>query len=133
MTSSYPPPTNHSSSPSRSLKSGGRAATTLLPGATDEDLDNGRQMDQQQQSAEYTGPRLFVKPSGKSNVQIIINAIKTVCLAGSVNADLKKKVLEELEKSEGKHFLILFRDAGCQYRGEFEAPLKFNRYSQISQ
>ena len=112
MTSSYPPPTNLGASPTRSLlKGGGRAATTLMPPGSDE-IEQ-----QQQQTVEYTGPKLFVKPSGKSNVQIIINAIKTVCLAGSVNADLKKKVLEELEKSEGKHFLILFRDAGCQYRG----------------
>ncbi|KFM66438.1 Short spindle protein 4, partial [Stegodyphus mimosarum] len=66
-------------------------------------------------AADYTGPKLFVKPTAKSNRGIIINAINTV-LAGAVNADTKKKVLEEINRSESKHFLILFRDAGCQFR-----------------
>lgn len=44
---------------------------------------------------DYTGPKLFVKPTAKSNRGIIINAINTV-LAGAVNADTKKKVLEVL-------------------------------------
>lgn len=41
----------------------------------------------------YNGPKLFVKPSQKSNRGIILNAINVV-LAGSVNADTKTKVLE---------------------------------------
>ena len=40
------------------------------------------------------GPKLFVKPSQKSNRHIIINAIKDCCLAGLVNQDAKNKVLE---------------------------------------
>lgn len=44
-------------------------------------------------AADYTGPKLFVKPAAKSNRGIIINAINTV-LAGAVNGDTKKKVLE---------------------------------------
>ncbi|KAG8195834.1 hypothetical protein JTE90_008529 [Oedothorax gibbosus] len=66
-------------------------------------------------AGDYTGPKLFVKPAAKSNRGIIINAINTV-LAGAVNGDTKKKVLEEINRSESKHFLILFRDAGCQFR-----------------
>ncbi|KAK8772618.1 hypothetical protein V5799_024144 [Amblyomma americanum] len=66
--------------------------------------------------ADYAGPKLFVKPTAKSNRSIIINAINTV-LAGAVNADTKRKVLEEMNLSESKHFLILFRDSGCQFRG----------------
>lgn len=66
-------------------------------------------------AAEYTGPKLFVKPTTKSNRGIIVNAINTV-LAGAVNNDTKRKVLEEINRSDSKHFLILFRDAGCQYR-----------------
>ncbi|GFY42701.1 hypothetical protein TNIN_143631 [Trichonephila inaurata madagascariensis] len=66
-------------------------------------------------AGDYTGPKLFVKPAAKSNRGIIINAINTV-LAGAVNEDTKKKVLEEINRSESKHFLILFRDAGCQFR-----------------
>lgn len=43
--------------------------------------------------AEYSGPKLFVKPTAKSNRGIVLNAINTV-LAGAVNADTKRKVLE---------------------------------------
>lgn len=43
--------------------------------------------------SEYTGPKLYVKPSQKSNKGIILNAINVV-LAGTVNADTKKKVIE---------------------------------------
>ncbi|XP_075552367.1 calmodulin-regulated spectrin-associated protein patronin isoform X1 [Dermacentor variabilis] len=67
-------------------------------------------------SSEYVGPKLFVKPTAKSNRSIIINAINTV-LAGAVNSETKRKVLEEINISESKHFLILFRDSGCQFRG----------------
>ena len=41
-----------------------------------------------------TGPKLFVKPSSKSNRHIIVNALSYCCLAGIVNTDLKNKVLE---------------------------------------
>lgn len=40
------------------------------------------------------GPKLFVKPSSKSNRHIIINAISQCVLAGPVNSDQKNKVLE---------------------------------------
>ena len=43
--------------------------------------------------SEYTGPKLFVKPTQKSNRGIILNAINVV-LAGAVNSSVKKKVLE---------------------------------------
>lgn len=66
-------------------------------------------------TSEYTGPKLFVKPATKSNRGIITNAVNTV-LAGAVNAETKRKVIEEMDRSDGKHFLILFRDAGCQFR-----------------
>lgn len=68
-------------------------------------------------SGEYAGPKLFVKPSAKSNRHIIINAISHCCLAGSVNTEQKNKVLEEIAKSNAKHFIILFRDSSCGYRG----------------
>lgn len=47
-------------------------------------------------SDEYTGPKLYVKPSQKqkSNRTIIINAVSHCCLAGVVNTDNKNKVLE---------------------------------------
>jgi hypothetical protein len=45
------------------------------------------------QFSEYNGPKLYSKPTAKSNRQIILNAINVV-LAGTVNADMKKHVLE---------------------------------------
>ncbi|XP_026542426.1 calmodulin-regulated spectrin-associated protein 1 isoform X1 [Notechis scutatus] len=66
--------------------------------------------------AEYTGPKLFKEPSSKSNKPIIHNAISHCCLAGKVNEPHKNSILEELEKSEANHYIILFRDAGCQFR-----------------
>ncbi|XP_067825978.1 calmodulin-regulated spectrin-associated protein 1-B isoform X2 [Heptranchias perlo] len=66
--------------------------------------------------AEYTGPKLFKEPSSKSNKPIIHNAISHCCLAGKVNEPQKNSILEELEKCEANHYIILFRDAGCQFR-----------------
>ncbi|XP_022242530.1 calmodulin-regulated spectrin-associated protein 2-like isoform X2 [Limulus polyphemus] len=66
-------------------------------------------------TSEFLGPKLFVKPTSKSNRGIITNAVNTV-LAGAVNAETKKKVLEAINISNSKHFLILFRDSGCQFR-----------------
>ena len=40
------------------------------------------------------GPKLYVKPSQKSNRSIIVNAISHCCLAGVVNRAVKDKVLE---------------------------------------
>ncbi|KAK2819330.1 hypothetical protein Q5P01_024891 [Channa striata] len=67
-------------------------------------------------SAEYNGPKLFKEPSSKSNKPIIINAIAHCCLAGKVNEAQKNIILEELEKCESNHLIILFRDGGCQFR-----------------
>uniref|UniRef100_A0A914UHL3 CKK domain-containing protein n=1 Tax=Plectus sambesii TaxID=2011161 RepID=A0A914UHL3_9BILA len=57
------------------------------------------------------------KPSPKSNRNIIINALQYSVFAGAVHNDQKQNVLAELAKSDSKHFLILFRDQKCQYRG----------------
>eukprot|EP00069_Balaena_mysticetus_P010671 bmy_20762T0 len=62
------------------------------------------------------GPKLFKEPSAKSNKHIIQNALAHCCLAGKVNEGQKKKILEEMEKSDANNFLILFRDSGCQFR-----------------
>ncbi|KAI4817032.1 hypothetical protein KUCAC02_009321 [Chaenocephalus aceratus] len=82
-------------------------------------------------SMEYNGPKLFKEPSSKSNKPIISNAIAHCCLAGKVNESQKNVILEELEKCESNHLIILFRDGGCQFRGiysfspETEEILKF--------
>ena len=42
----------------------------------------------------WTGPKLFVKPTQKSNRSIITNAVSHCCLAGHVNKDKVDKALE---------------------------------------
>ncbi|XP_029284154.1 calmodulin-regulated spectrin-associated protein 3-like isoform X2 [Cottoperca gobio] len=68
---------------------------------------------------EYTGPKLFKEPSFKSNKFIIHNALSRCCLAGKVNETQKNKIVEEMDKSPANHFLILFRDSSCQFRGVY--------------
>jgi calmodulin-regulated spectrin-associated protein len=46
----------------------------------------------------------------------MLNAVEYCVFPGVVNREAKKRVLEEIARSECKHFLILFRDAGCQFR-----------------
>ncbi|KAL5289435.1 hypothetical protein ACFFRR_009524 [Megaselia abdita] len=65
---------------------------------------------------EYSGPKLYKQPAAKSNRGIILNAVEYCVFPGAVNRDAKQKVLEKIARSEAKHFLVLFRDAGCQFR-----------------
>ncbi|CAH1117780.1 unnamed protein product [Phaedon cochleariae] len=65
---------------------------------------------------DYNGPRLYKQPTTKSNRSIMLNAVEYCVFPGVVNREAKKRVLEEINRSESKHFLILFRDAGCQFR-----------------
>ncbi|KAJ8339061.1 hypothetical protein SKAU_G00358470 [Synaphobranchus kaupii] len=83
---------------------------------TDRDWDNGSTASSITSVAEYNGPKLFKEPSAKSNKPIIHNAIAHCCLAGKVNEPQKNSILEELEKCESNHLMILFRDGGCQFR-----------------
>ncbi|XP_061749359.1 calmodulin-regulated spectrin-associated protein 1-B-like isoform X2 [Nerophis ophidion] len=84
--------------------------------AAERDWDNGSTASSIASMAEYTGPKLFKEPSAKSNKPIIHNAISHCCLAGKVNEPQKNQILEELEKCESNHMMILFRDGGCQFR-----------------
>lgn len=70
-------------------------------------------------NTEYTGPKLYKEPSAKSNKHIIQNALSHCCLAGKVNEGQKIKILDEMEKSGANNFLVLFRDAGCQFRSVY--------------
>ncbi|XP_055596337.1 patronin-like isoform X5 [Uranotaenia lowii] len=65
---------------------------------------------------DYNGPKLYKQPATKSNRGIILNAVEYCVFPGVVNRDAKQKVLEKIARSEAKHFLVLFRDAGCQFR-----------------
>ncbi|XP_021710419.1 patronin isoform X24 [Aedes aegypti] len=62
------------------------------------------------------GPKLYKQPATKSNRGIILNAVEYCVFPGAVNREAKQKVLEKIARSEAKHFLVLFRDAGCQFR-----------------
>ncbi|KAL4710262.1 hypothetical protein ACJJTC_003542 [Scirpophaga incertulas] len=62
------------------------------------------------------GPRLYKQPTTKSNRGIMLNAVEYCVFPGAVNAEAKRRVLEEVARSDSKHFLVLFRDAGCQFR-----------------
>uniref|UniRef100_A0A8C7H1I6 Calmodulin regulated spectrin-associated protein 1b n=1 Tax=Oncorhynchus kisutch TaxID=8019 RepID=A0A8C7H1I6_ONCKI len=86
---------------------------------TDRDWDNGSTASSITSMAEYTGPKLFREPSSKSNKPIIFNAISHCCLAGKVNEPQKNTLLEELERVDAHHLMILFRDGGCQFRGVY--------------
>ncbi|KAM4747560.1 calmodulin-regulated spectrin-associated protein 3 isoform 2-T2 [Rhinophrynus dorsalis] len=85
----------------------------------DKDWDNGSTASSPSSVPEYTGPRLYKEPSAKSNKFIIHNALSHCCLAGKVNESQKNKVLEDMEKSQSNHFLILFRDSSCQFRAVY--------------
>ncbi|KAJ8672893.1 hypothetical protein QAD02_004154, partial [Eretmocerus hayati] len=65
---------------------------------------------------DYNGPRLYKQPATKSNRNIMLNAVEYCVFPGTVNREAKRRVLDEISRSESKHFLILFRDAGCQFR-----------------
>jgi len=65
---------------------------------------------------DYSGTRLYKQPAAKSNRGIILNAVEYCVFPGAVNHESKRKVLDEVHNSEAKHFLIMFRDAGCQFR-----------------
>lgn len=107
---------SRSHSPSRSrLMSPGR--TSAHNG--ERDWENGSTISSPASIPEYTGPKLYKEPSFKSNKFIIHNAITRCCLAGKVNEPQKNKIVEEMEKSSANHFLILFRDASCQFRAVY--------------
>lgn len=86
------------------------------PPGKEREWENGSTASSPASGQEYTGPRLYKEPSAKSNKHIIHNALAHCCLAGRANEQQKNRVLEEVEKSSAQHFLILFRDGGCQFR-----------------
>ncbi|XP_047445264.1 calmodulin-regulated spectrin-associated protein 2 isoform X2 [Mugil cephalus] len=85
----------------------------------EKDWENDSTTSSTPSNTEYTGPKLYKEPSAKSNKHIIQNALSHCCLAGKVNEGQKNKILDEMEKSEANNFLVLFRDAGCQFRSVY--------------
>jgi len=60
--------------------------------------------------------RLYREPQSKSNRPIIMNAIEYVVYPGAVNQTTRLRVLEEIERCDCPHFLLLFRDSRLQFR-----------------
>ncbi|PWA17785.1 hypothetical protein CCH79_00008161 [Gambusia affinis] len=108
------PSRSHSPSRSRLMSPGRRSAQN-----GEKDWENGSTISSPASIPEYTGPKLYKEPSFKSNKFIIHNAITRCCLAGKVNEPQKNKIVEEMERSAANHFLILFRDASCQFRAVY--------------
>jgi len=46
-----------------------------------------------------------------------MNAVEYVVFPGAVNKETRMRVLEEIERCDCPHFLILFRDSKLQFRG----------------
>ncbi|XP_031671649.1 calmodulin-regulated spectrin-associated protein 3 isoform X4 [Oncorhynchus kisutch] len=105
---------SRSHSPSR-LMSPGRMANQN----GEKDWENASTASSPTSIPEYTGPKLYKEPSFRSNKFIIHNAISRCCLAGKVNELQKNKIVEEMEKCQANHFLILFRDSSCQFRAVY--------------
>ena len=60
---------------------------------------------------------MYREPAAKSNRTIIMNAIEHVVFPGVVNRDTRMRVMEEIDALDCPHFLLLFRDTKCQFRG----------------
>jgi calmodulin-regulated spectrin-associated protein len=60
---------------------------------------------------------LYREPTAKSNRTIVMNAIEHVVFPGVVNRDTRMRVMEEIDALDCPHFLLLFRDTKCQFRG----------------
>ncbi|KAG7471564.1 calmodulin-regulated spectrin-associated protein 3 isoform X1 [Solea senegalensis] len=98
----------------------------------EKDWENGSTISSPASIPEYTGPKLYKEPSFKSNKFIIHNAITRCCLAGKVNEPQKNKIVEEMEKCAANHFLILFRDASCQFRAVYTMNLETEEMERLT-
>lgn len=61
--------------------------------------------------------KLFAKNQPKSNRTIMTNAVQYSIFPGTVTSDQRNKAQAAMAQSDLKHFLVLFRDQKCQYRG----------------
>jgi len=64
-----------------------------------------------------SGGRMQREPAAKSNRPIVMNAFEHAVFPGAVNKETRMRVLEEIDACDCPHFLILFRDGKCQFRG----------------
>uniref|UniRef100_A0A0K0E034 CKK domain-containing protein n=1 Tax=Strongyloides stercoralis TaxID=6248 RepID=A0A0K0E034_STRER len=64
--------------------------------------------------------KLFAKKAPKSNRGLIVNALNFSVFPGAVWNEQRTKVQAALAQADSKHFLVLFRDQKCQYRGLYK-------------
>ncbi|KAJ1362998.1 hypothetical protein KIN20_022742 [Parelaphostrongylus tenuis] len=69
------------------------------------------------QSLQEPTHKLFAKAAPKSNRGLVVNALQYSVFPGAVNDATRVKTMSDLTASDAKHFLVLFRDHKCQYRG----------------
>lgn len=60
-----------------------------------------------------------------------MNAVEYCVFPGAVNREAKQKVLEKIARSEAKHFLVLFRDAGCQFRALYSYVPEMDQVTKL--
>ena len=63
------------------------------------------------------GQRLYREPQLKTNRPIVMNALEHAVFPGAVNKDVRERVMDEIDACDCPHFLVLFRDSKCQFRG----------------
>ncbi|CAI5455374.1 unnamed protein product [Caenorhabditis angaria] len=61
--------------------------------------------------------KLYARAVTKSNRGLINNALQFSVFPGAVNNTTRQSTISQMASSPSKHFLILFRDQKCQYRG----------------
>ncbi|CAJ0572765.1 unnamed protein product, partial [Mesorhabditis spiculigera] len=76
--------------------------------------------------------KLFAKASPKSNRSLVTNALQYSVFPGAVCDNDRNKVLGEMGKSDSKHFLFLFRDQKCQFRGLYSWDQVANTVHKIT-
>ncbi|CAJ0928181.1 unnamed protein product, partial [Mesorhabditis belari] len=76
--------------------------------------------------------KLFAKAAPKSNRSLITNALQYSVFPGAVCDNERNKVLGEMGKTDSKHFLFLFRDQKCQYRGLYSWDQASNTVHKIT-
>ena len=91
-------------------------------GRREQDFDDGAS-DMSSQASGWSayshggGQRMYREPSMKSNRPIIMNSLEHAVFPGAVNKETRMRVLDEIDACDCPHFLILFRDGKCQFRG----------------
>lgn len=119
------------SSSERSNSSTGSSATNLNGQRGLNTLKSSRSSHHVSAWTLYTGPKLFAKPTIKTNLSIIQNAI-TKALEGAANAKTLKKMQDTIDSHSKTcgHFLILFRSRN-QFRGLYDYNNKQNTITKL--